>query len=110
MVLGALGEREPGSHAAMWGMVLPFARAFPGSWAVANLRKAVLPRLHALLRNACYGSGTTSFPAILPLLALLPSVWIPPPSSPMRPLLISSALTPCTGTGWCADGSCCCRR
>ena len=36
------------------------------------MRKAILPRLYALLRHACFGSAAGSMPALLPLLTLLP--------------------------------------
>lgn len=49
-VLGALGDRDPGCHAALWEMLLTFCRAFPGAWAGVDARKAVLPRLLSLLR------------------------------------------------------------
>jgi hypothetical protein len=51
-VLGALGDREPGGHAALWEMLLTFGRAFPGAWGTVDARKAVLPRLFAALRRA----------------------------------------------------------
>jgi hypothetical protein len=37
-----------------------------------NLRKMLLPRLTSLLRHGCYGSASSSLPALLPLLPLLP--------------------------------------
>lgn len=73
-VLGALGDKEPGNHEAMWGMVLAYARALPDSWRHINLHKAFLPRLWALLRHGCYGSAAASYPALLPLVSLLPQV------------------------------------
>eukprot|EP00887_Chlorella_sp_A99_P002776 scaffold6.g2776.t1 len=71
-VLGAVGECEGANHAAMWDMVLAFAGAHPSAWAAVDLRKAFLPRLWALLRHGCYGSGPASYPAVLPLVAALP--------------------------------------
>lgn len=53
-VLGALGDRDPGCHAALWEMLLTFCRAFPGAWAAMDARKAVLPRLLSLLRYASH--------------------------------------------------------
>jgi hypothetical protein len=49
-VLGALGDKDAGAHAAMWDMLLSFVRAYPGAWAAIDARKAFLPRLLALLR------------------------------------------------------------
>lgn len=73
-VLGALSDKEAGNHAAMWGMLLSFARALPGGWRHVSMQKAFLPRLWAFLRHACYGSPATSYPALLPLVSLLPRV------------------------------------
>lgn len=47
-------------------------QALPECWQHVNLSKAILPRLLALLRHGCYGSGAASYPALLPLVALLP--------------------------------------
>ena len=49
-VLGALGDKDAGAHAAMWDMLLSFVRAFPEAWSVIDARKTFLPRLLALLR------------------------------------------------------------
>ena len=49
-VLGGLGDKDAGAHAAMWDMLLSFVRAFPEAWSVIDARKAFLPRLLALLR------------------------------------------------------------
>lgn len=73
-VLGALGDKEPANHEAMWGMLLAYARAAPDSWGHINMQKAFLPRLWALLRHGCHGSATASYPALLPLVSLLPQV------------------------------------
>lgn len=73
-VLGALGDKEPGNHEAMWGMLLAYARSAPDSWHHISLNKAFLPRLWALLRHGCYGSAPASYPALLPLISLLPQV------------------------------------
>ncbi len=72
-VASAVGERDAASHAAMWGALLSFFRAAPDAWARVNLQKAFFPRLWALLRHGCHGSAQASFPALLPLLALLPA-------------------------------------
>ena len=56
----------------MWDMLLAFLRSYPQAAAKVNWPKAVLPRLWSLLRHGCYGSATTSLPALLPLLTLLP--------------------------------------
>ncbi|MEW5314556.1 MAG: hypothetical protein WDW38_006042 [Sanguina aurantia] len=71
-VLATLQERDPGAHPEMWELLLTFVQAVPDCWQHANLRKAVLPRLYALLRHGCHGSGSASLPALLPLVSLLP--------------------------------------
>ncbi len=40
--------------------------------AFCSAGQAVLPRLHAFLRHACFDSGEASFPALLPFVALVP--------------------------------------
>ena len=54
-LLGAIGDKDPETHAAMWGLVLTFAKRFPAAWHAVDIRKAFLPRLQNLLRYAtCY--------------------------------------------------------
>ena len=48
--LGAIGDKDPETHAAMWGLVLTFAKTFPTAWHAVDVRKAFLPRLQTLLR------------------------------------------------------------
>nr|BCL66166.1 hypothetical protein [Volvox reticuliferus] len=71
-ILGAIGEKEPGNHWAMWEAVLTYGKACPDAWRHVSLRKMLLPRLYSLLRHGCYGSATVSLTALLPLLPLLP--------------------------------------
>ncbi|KAL4457478.1 hypothetical protein ABPG75_012343 [Micractinium tetrahymenae] len=77
-MLGALSDKEPGTHEALWAMLLSYARAFPDSWGHVNMQKAFLPRLWAFLRHGCYGSAPSSFPALLPLVSLLPETTLGP--------------------------------
>ncbi len=37
-VLGALGDKEPGTHETLWAMLLAYARAFPASWHNINMQ------------------------------------------------------------------------
>lgn len=37
-VLGALGDKEPSTHEALWAMLLAYARAFPDSWRHINMQ------------------------------------------------------------------------
>ncbi|KAK9844274.1 hypothetical protein WJX74_000343 [Apatococcus lobatus] len=71
-LLGAIGDKDPETHAVMWGLVLTFAKRFPAAWHAVDIRKAFLPRLQNLLRNGCFGSARASFPAVLLLLTLMP--------------------------------------
>jgi hypothetical protein len=76
-VLGALSDKEPANHEAAWAALLGYARALPGSWRHVSMQKAFLPRLLAFLRHACHGSAAASYPALLPLVSLLPQVrWV----------------------------------
>jgi hypothetical protein len=49
-VLGSLGDKDAAAHSPMWDMVLSFAKAYPAGWNAADVRRAVMPRLMALLR------------------------------------------------------------
>jgi hypothetical protein len=51
LILGSIDEKDAAVHPAMWDMLLSFARAHPAAWGAVNARKAVLPRLMALLRS-----------------------------------------------------------
>lgn len=70
---GALGDKESGNHPSMWDMVLSLASTHTQAWSSVNLNKAVLPKLWSLLRHGCYGSAEGSYPAVLPLVSLLPT-------------------------------------
>lgn len=70
-VLGALRDKDPGCHAAMWSAVLSWLQAFPGLTAAAGPPKHTLNPLLSATRHAFYGSGAASFPAVLPCMALL---------------------------------------
>eukprot|EP00884_Botryococcus_braunii_P021973 jgi/Botrbrau1/845/Bobra.0352s0039.1 len=94
LVLGAFSERDPGAHARLWDMLLTFVRSFPGAWARLDPRKAVLPRLLAFLRQGCYGSGETSYAALLPLLGHMPPSLLGGPSGALPQILDS------VWTGW----------
>eukprot|EP00899_Mesostigma_viride_P009971 jgi/Mesvir1/18976/Mv18941-RA.1 len=93
LVLGALGEKEASCHNEMWGMILAFLRCVStlagagassssggGSraatilavWEAAHAKKAVYPRLWALLRHGAYGSPLVAYPSLLPFLAAVP--------------------------------------
>eukprot|EP00775_Hariotina_reticulata_P010671 gene10671-10830_t len=74
LVLGALQDKEPSNHPALWEMLLSFISCQrPACWDVINMPKAFNPRLLAFLRHGCHGSAASSLPALLPLITLLPS-------------------------------------
>ncbi|KAH3762438.1 E3 ubiquitin-protein ligase listerin [Pelomyxa schiedti] len=72
LVLGCFNEKEWSLHNAMWECLLMWMKYFPTSWEQVNFRKVVLPRLWAFLRASTYGSGSSSYPTLLPFLLLLP--------------------------------------
>ena len=49
-ILGFIDEKDAAVHPAMWDMMLSFGHAYSDAWSAVNARKAVLPRLMALLR------------------------------------------------------------
>lgn len=65
-MLGALGDRDGGGHAALWEMMLTFCRGFPGAWAAVDARKAVLPRLFSTLRCAVFADALEILYSIFP--------------------------------------------
>ncbi len=82
LVLGCLGEKESSNHSSMWDMILSFASitstttthstTTSTNWCDhVNLSKAIFPKFWSLLRNGCYGSAETSYPAVLPFINLL---------------------------------------
>lgn len=73
-ILGVLGDKEPANHEAAWAALLGYVRALPHAWRHVSVHKAFLPRLLAFLRHACHGSAAASYPALLPLVSLLPKV------------------------------------
>ncbi|KAK9814763.1 hypothetical protein WJX72_011133 [[Myrmecia] bisecta] len=78
LVLGSFSDKDAGNHGAMWEMVLTYVRLRPDAWQAPHVQKMVLPRLHAFLRHGCYGSALTSYPAVLPLLSLMPQAVLGP--------------------------------
>ncbi|DAZ98456.1 TPA: hypothetical protein N0F65_001157, partial [Lagenidium giganteum] len=76
LILGALSDKSAGNHEEMWNAILRFCQQFGNVWESEAFRKfaqnAVWPRLYAQLRHGFYGSARTSFPAVLPLLSVVP--------------------------------------
>ncbi|KAI9021899.1 hypothetical protein DFJ74DRAFT_670830 [Hyaloraphidium curvatum] len=74
----AFSEQDGSAHGEMWQAVLLFTKAFPQSWtsqlsASKSKDKTVASRLLSFLAGGCFGSGTVSYPSLLPLLSLLPA-------------------------------------
>ncbi|XP_038059128.1 E3 ubiquitin-protein ligase listerin-like [Patiria miniata] len=72
-LLGGLDESDPLAVQALWESVLLVVSAFPNCWEHVNVRKAVLPKLWAMLRAGGNGSATVIHPNLLPLLSHVPS-------------------------------------
>ncbi|DBB01874.1 TPA: hypothetical protein ACH3X1_000476 [Trebouxia sp. C0004] len=87
LVLGAFQEQHARAHPNMWEMVLAFVKAYSSAWHAVDMRKAVLPRLLAFLRSGCHGSGSSSYPALLPFLHLLPKGLLGPDSKVANDIL-----------------------
>lgn len=49
-IFGGLNDKEAATHTCMWDMVLSFVKAVPTAWNYIDVRKAIIPRLLALLR------------------------------------------------------------
>eukprot|EP00124_Ichthyophonus_hoferi_P002522 Ihof_evm1s175 gene=Ihof_evmTU1s175 len=71
-VFSFLEEKERGLHASMWAGVLSLVKDFPTAWAHANFRKAVFPKIRAVLKGAGFGSPNVAMASILPLVASIP--------------------------------------
>lgn len=74
-------------HTHVAAALLHTVQVRPGCWQLVNPSKAILPRLWALLRHGCYGSAAGSFPALLPLLALVPATVVGPSPHVLEQLL-----------------------
>jgi hypothetical protein len=72
-IFGAIADQDAAAHSDMWQAVLLFIVKFPNVWAQSNAAKQVLPKLWALLRNGCRGSGKESYPTLLPMISVLPA-------------------------------------
>lgn len=99
VVLGALGDKDPANHAAMWDMVLSMVDAVPAAWGAVNIHKAVLPKFLSLLRHGAYGSAEVSFPAVLPFIAKMPE------SALGLPFFQSLLAAVWEGLGACPEGA-----
>ena len=73
LILGSIDEKDAAVHPAMWDMLLSFARAHPPAWGAVNARKAILPRLMALLR--CTTQLSDNMSCWLPYMRA--AVWLP---------------------------------
>ncbi|XP_074269259.1 E3 ubiquitin-protein ligase listerin [Silene latifolia] len=71
-ILGALQEKDPSCHTALWETILFFCKRFPQSWSSINFQKTFSNRFWQFLRNGCFGSQLVSYPAFVLLLDALP--------------------------------------
>ncbi|KAJ3264127.1 listerin E3 ubiquitin protein ligase 1 [Chytriomyces hyalinus] len=67
-------DKEQVSHDMLWDAVLALTQNYPEVWSVEDVKgkKNAASRLFRFLENACYGSATASYPALLALLAHIP--------------------------------------
>lgn len=72
-ILGAFQEKDPACHSSMWDTVLLFSKKFPESWTSFNVHKVVLNRFWHFLKNGCFGSQQTSYPALVLFLDAVPA-------------------------------------
>ena len=62
---------ELANHSVMWAGIIQVSKSVPQAWEAVNARKAIYPKLWALLRAGAYGSSESTYPSLLPLLAVL---------------------------------------
>ncbi|ORY41069.1 hypothetical protein BCR33DRAFT_719156 [Rhizoclosmatium globosum] len=68
-------DKESSTHDALWDAVLSVTQKYPTLWNAEDIKnkKSAPVRLFKFLEGGCYGSGGSSYPALLALLANLPS-------------------------------------
>lgn len=75
-VLASIGEKDHAIHASMWGALLSFASSFPSAWRAIDIPKVFLPRLWSHIRHISPVSADIAFPALLPLVSVLPNATV----------------------------------
>ena len=71
-VLGAANDGTSHNYAVIWTAMLHVCKAIPGAWNHVEAERVVLPCLWECLRAGAYESWAATYPAMLPLLSLLP--------------------------------------
>lgn len=66
------GEKDSECYLYLWDAVLLLTKHHPEVWSIASEKKNVIKKIFACLAEGIYGSGKTSYPSILPLIAHLP--------------------------------------
>lgn len=56
----------------MWEAILTLSKTCNETWTHVNAHRIIFPRLYALCRASFHGSGSISFPCLLPLLHMIP--------------------------------------
>ncbi|XP_077977369.1 E3 ubiquitin-protein ligase listerin-like isoform X1 [Glandiceps talaboti] len=71
-VLGNIDDTDPAVCQTLWEAVLYVVSSITDCWKHINTRKAFLPKLWVIFRNAGNGSATVIYPNLLPLLSKIP--------------------------------------
>jgi hypothetical protein len=72
LVFGALDDGIADNYSAIWAAILHLSKHAPAAWNHVDAERWILPRGLACLRAGAYGSGSATYPAVLPWLSVLP--------------------------------------
>lgn len=72
-ILGIFSDIDPSTHSELWECVLIFMKNFPQSWDLVQPQKQIFPRIFSFLEHSSYGSGSVTFPSLLPYVNFIPS-------------------------------------
>ena len=67
------GEKDSECYSYLWDAVLLLTKHYPTVWIKASEKKPVINKFYACLAEGMYGSGKSSYPCVLPLIAHLPA-------------------------------------
>ncbi|KAG0329930.1 hypothetical protein BGZ99_010041 [Dissophora globulifera] len=65
----AFSDKDTTTHADLWDALLVFTKAFPESWTIAAEKKPTMTLFFGFLKVAGYGSATSTYRSLLPLIA-----------------------------------------
>ena len=74
-VAKAFMDSEPSTHIEMWEAIILLTRQYPQCWQIASAKKPVVNKLFQFLQRGAYGSVSSSYPCLMPLLSVLPA-WV----------------------------------